>query len=97
VESPSGVVGTRRGNGGPQGWTDVRSLTVRELVVELARTEEELRGLRDPARVCAPGEDLAERRVETLAAQGRIVRELRHRRRSRWLSHRQTGPTTTAP
>ena len=60
-------------------------MTVRELVLALARTEEELRGLRDPARVCARGEDQAERRAETLAAQGRIVRELRHRRRSRWL------------
>jgi len=41
-------------------------MTVRELVLALARTEEELRGLRDPARVRAPREDQAERRVETL-------------------------------
>jgi hypothetical protein len=69
-------------------------MTVRELVLALARTEEELRGLRDPARVSALGEDQAERRVETLATQGRIVRELRYRRRSRWLLQRQTGAAT---
>ena len=74
------------GSGGRSGAsTDLTSLTVRELVLALARTEEELRGLRDASRVCAPGEDQAERRIETVAAQGRIVRELRIRRRSRRL------------
>jgi hypothetical protein len=83
VRSPPGVVGTRDRDGRTGRSPDLVSLTVRELVLALARTEDELRGLRDPARVCAPGEDQAEHRSETLAAQGRIVRELRLRRRSR--------------
>ena len=56
-------------------------MTVRELIAALARTEEELRRMRDSVRVCAPDEDHASHRLETLAAQGRIVRELRYRRR----------------
>lgn len=47
--------------------TSVTALTIRELIVALARTEEELRDLRDPGRVCAP-------------IQRQIIRELRSRR-----------------
>ena len=62
------------------------ALTVRELLIVLARTEEELRAPRDPARVGARSEihsdDIPlDRRDETMTAQDRILRELRTRHR----------------
>ncbi len=60
--------------------TPVTALTLRELIVALARTEEELRGLRDPGRVCAPIEGQTQRREDTVAIQRQIIRELRLRR-----------------
>jgi hypothetical protein len=68
-------------------------MTVRELIAALARTEEELRRLRDPVRVCTPEEDPVRRRIETAATQGRIVRELRFRRRSSFAVTPHPRPT----
>ena len=79
--SAAGAVAPREGDGAQAVTAEITSMTVRELIAALARTEEELRRMRDSVRVCAPDEEHASLRLETLAAQGRIVRELRYRRR----------------
>lgn len=55
--------------------TTTPTATIRELIAELATTEDAVRASRE-----APGTDRAERRERALRRQASIVRELRRRR-----------------